>query len=67
VDEATKLMWQIMIVQLKKIFLESWSTHHQKNNLNPNDPKKCYIMLLCEKIILKHPHKYVMNTNSKSF
>jgi hypothetical protein len=47
-DEATKIMWQNMIIWFKKILLKTWSTHRQKNDFNPNDPKQCCIILLCE-------------------
>jgi len=51
VDEAIKLMWHNKIGQFRRIFLESWFTSHQNNDLNSYDPEQCCIVLLCETFI----------------
>ncbi len=53
-DEVVKLMWHNMIDHLRRIFLESWFSNHQKKYyFNFYDPKICHIILLC-KVVFKY-------------
>ncbi len=65
-DEAIKLMWHNMIGQFKKMFLESWFTICQKNDLNSYDPKNVALYYYVE-VLFKDLPINMLNKKFKTF